>query len=67
LPLSHIRTPFLPILHPFSVLLQALLFFSQILMVIDFDHDGDWRSATGCWPGIVGIILAKIGEATIYS
>lgn len=38
LSLSSIAAPFLPILCPFPVLLQPLLFFAEVLMVVDHNH-----------------------------
>jgi hypothetical protein len=45
LSLSHVWTPFLPVFLPLPILFQTLLFFSQILVVVNFDHDGKWLSA----------------------
>src|SRR5690348_6871186 len=38
LTLSNIRTPFLPILLPQSILAQSLLLFTQILMIFNLHH-----------------------------
>jgi hypothetical protein len=56
LSLSNVRTPFLPVFCPLSILLQALLFLGEILVVIDFDHGGDLvlPISAGLFPSMLG-------------
>jgi hypothetical protein len=66
LSLSNVGTPFLPVCLPFSILLQALLFLGEILMVIYFDHDGDLSLSIDA-EFFVGNVLVEAGESTTAS
>jgi len=57
LSLSHVRTPFLPVFCALSILLQALLFLGEILVVIDFDHGGELAL-----PIFAGLFLLMLGK-----
>lgn len=53
LPFGDIRTPFLPILLPLSILFQALLLFTEILVVVDNDHLDRGQTSICAWVSLV--------------
>lgn len=40
LALGDVRTPFLPVLLAFAIVLETLLLLAKVLVVVDYDHGG---------------------------
>jgi hypothetical protein len=64
LSLGHVGTPFLPVFRPFSILLQAPLFFGEVLVVINFDHDDDLALPNSIDLFVPDVLAAAAGSTT---
>ena len=60
LPLSNVRTPFLPVSLTLSILLQALFFFREILMMVYLDHDDDLALPIGASRSVGNVLVEAV-------